>query len=59
VSGREGNTWTSRDLARRLAKEYWTNVSIRVEDTAPGIVPGAGPGDCNWTILIETIGAKA
>ncbi|MGH9465003.1 MAG: GTP-binding protein TypA/BipA, partial [Thermoanaerobaculia bacterium] len=54
LSGREGAHVTSRKLEERLARETWTNVSIRVEPAPDGrgfLV--AGRGELQLAILIE------
>src|ERR1700690_945980 len=56
LSGREGNSLTSRDLRDRLQKELLTNVSIRVEDTdTPESFRVLGRGELQLAILIETM----
>jgi len=52
-SGREGQYVTSRNLAERLDKELLTNVSIRVEQTAPDVFTVMGRGELQLAILIE------
>ncbi len=52
-SGREGQFVTSRNLRDRLDKELLTNVSIRVEETAPDTFKVMGRGELQLAILIE------
>jgi GTP-binding protein len=51
--GREGQWVTSRNLAERLEKELLTNVSIRVDQTAPDAFTVMGRGELQLAILIE------
>jgi GTP-binding protein len=52
-SGREGQFVTSRNIAERLDKELLTNVSIRVEQSAPDTFTVMGRGELQLAILIE------
>jgi GTP-binding protein len=52
-SGREGQYVTSRNLSERLDKELLTNVSIRVEQSAPDSFTVMGRGELQLAILIE------
>jgi GTP-binding protein len=52
-AGREGQYVTSRNLKDRLDKELLTNVSIRVEATAPDTFRVMGRGELQLAILIE------
>jgi GTP-binding protein len=52
-SGREGQYVTSRNLSERLEKELLTNVSIRVEQSAPDCFTVMGRGELQLAILIE------
>jgi GTP-binding protein len=52
-SGREGQYVTSRNIAERLEKELLTNVSIRVEQSAPDTFNVMGRGELQLAILIE------
>ncbi len=52
-AGREGQYVTSRNLKDRLDKELLTNVSIRVESTAPDTFRVMGRGELQLAILIE------
>ncbi len=51
--GREGQYVTSRNLGERLEKELLTNVSIRVDQTAPDTFTVMGRGELQLAILIE------
>ena len=53
LAGREGQYVTSRNLRERLEKELLTNVSIRVEETAPDTFTVMGRGELQLAILIE------
>ena len=51
-AGREGTYVTSRNLRERLQKELLTNVSLRVEDTAPRILSWSwAAANCSFRFL--------
>ncbi|MDX2151397.1 MAG: translational GTPase TypA [Bryobacteraceae bacterium] len=52
-AGREGTYVTSRNLRDRLDRELLTNVSIKVQETAPDTFKVMGRGELQLAILIE------
>ncbi|WP_028125052.1 translational GTPase TypA [Eremococcus coleocola] len=54
-AGREGKFVTARNLEDRLMQELQTDVSLRVEQTAPDTFVVSGRGELHLSILIENM----
>ena len=55
LAGQEGTYVTSRHLRDRLFRELNTDVSLRVEETAPDCFKVSGRGELHLSVLIESI----
>ena len=55
LAGQEGTYVTSRHLRDRLFRELNTDVSLRVEETAPDCFKVSGRGELHLSVLIESM----